>query len=60
MNVIPDQSECSVPASDVGLAWDGFCFGFLVLQRRLFNSYYFLHIVDEAKAMAILASRYLL
>ncbi|KAG8263218.1 hypothetical protein J6590_038107 [Homalodisca vitripennis] len=52
-----DPNECTVPASDVGLAWDGFCFGFLILQRRLFNSYYFLHIVDEAKAMAILASR---
>ncbi|XP_054282904.1 piezo-type mechanosensitive ion channel component isoform X3 [Macrosteles quadrilineatus] len=52
-----DQSECSVPVSDVGLAWDGFCFGFLILQRRLFNSHYFLHIVDEAKAMAVLASR---
>uniref|UniRef100_A0A1B6DCY7 Uncharacterized protein n=1 Tax=Clastoptera arizonana TaxID=38151 RepID=A0A1B6DCY7_9HEMI len=52
-----DSSECSVPRGDVGLAWDGFCFGFLILQRRLFNSYYFMHIVDEAKAMAVLASR---
>ncbi|KAL1124046.1 hypothetical protein AAG570_001816 [Ranatra chinensis] len=52
-----DPIECSVPRGDVGLAWDGFCFGFLILQRRLFNSYYFFHIIDEAKAMAILASR---
>lgn len=53
----PDPIECPVRRVDVGLAWDGFCFGFLILQRRLFNSYYFMHIVDEAKAMAVLASR---
>ncbi|KAK9510545.1 hypothetical protein O3M35_005299 [Rhynocoris fuscipes] len=49
--------DCSVPRGEVGLAWDGCCFVFLILQRRLFNSYYFFHIVDEAKAMTVLASR---
>nr|XP_018904348.1 PREDICTED: piezo-type mechanosensitive ion channel component isoform X5 [Bemisia tabaci] len=40
-----------------GLAWDGFTFLLLIIQRRLFNSYYFFHVIDETKAMAILASR---
>lgn len=39
------------------MVWDGLCFCFLLLQKRLFRSYYFFHIVDETKAMSILASR---
>ncbi|KAJ8687309.1 hypothetical protein QAD02_023103 [Eretmocerus hayati] len=50
-------STCEVNPSDMGLLWDGLCFGFLLLQKRLFRSYYFFHIVDETKAMTILASR---
>lgn len=42
---------------DIGMFWDGLCFAFLILQKRLFRSYYFFHIVDETKAMSILASR---
>lgn len=39
------------------MVWDGLCFCFLLLQKRLFKSYYFFHIVDETKAMSVLASR---
>lgn len=46
-----------VPREDIGLAWDGLCFGFLIMQRRIFNSFNFFHIIDEAKATTILASR---
>jgi piezo-type mechanosensitive ion channel component 1/2 len=53
----PDPSECSVSADQTGLVWDGVCFAFLLIQRRLFSSYYFARIVDEAKAQTILASR---
>ncbi|CAH1388772.1 unnamed protein product [Nezara viridula] len=52
-----DPVECEVYQGDIGLFWDSLCFTFLILQRRLFNSYYFFHIIDEAKAMSILASR---
>ncbi|XP_043493596.1 piezo-type mechanosensitive ion channel component isoform X2 [Polistes fuscatus] len=48
---------CQVPREDIGMVWDGLCFGFLLMQKRLFKSYYFFHIVDETKAMSILASR---
>ncbi|XP_065164464.1 piezo-type mechanosensitive ion channel component isoform X3 [Atheta coriaria] len=54
--LLTDQ-ECEVPREFVGLAWDGACFAFLILMRRLFNSYNFFHIVNESKASAILASR---
>lgn len=39
------------------MVWDALCFAFLIMQKRLFKSYYFFHIVDETKAMSILASR---
>ncbi|XP_041980305.1 piezo-type mechanosensitive ion channel component isoform X3 [Aricia agestis] len=51
------DSPCMVPQEDIGLAWDGVCFAFLILQRRLFNSYYFYRVIDESKATTVLASR---
>ncbi|CAO1304226.1 unnamed protein product [Diamesa serratosioi] len=53
------QSEdtCYVPIEDSGLFWDGVCFTFLIIQRRLFSSHYFCHVINEAKASLILASR---
>ncbi|XP_043514793.1 piezo-type mechanosensitive ion channel component isoform X5 [Frieseomelitta varia] len=52
-----EKFDCEVPQEDIGMVWDGLCFGFLLFQKRLFKSYYFFHIVDETKAMSILASR---
>ncbi|XP_050670448.1 piezo-type mechanosensitive ion channel component, partial [Leptidea sinapis] len=51
------DTVCSVPQEDIGLAWDGVCFAFLILQRRLFHSYYFYRVIDESKATTVLASR---
>lgn len=51
------EAACSVPQEDIGLAWDGVCFAFLILQRRLFLSYYFYRVIDESKATTVLASR---
>ncbi|CAH1971747.1 unnamed protein product [Acanthoscelides obtectus] len=54
----PGQQEyCTVPREFIGIAWDGLCFGLLIMQRRIFHSYNFFHIVDECKATTILASR---
>lgn len=52
-----DSLICQVDRDDVGMFWDGLCFAFLIMQKRLFRSYYFFYIVDETKAMSILASR---
>ncbi|XP_050729555.1 piezo-type mechanosensitive ion channel component-like isoform X3 [Eriocheir sinensis] len=49
--------HCAVPKSEAGLMWDGICFGFLLMQRRLFCSFYFQHLVTEMKAQTKLASR---
>lgn len=38
--------------------WDGICFGLLLMQRRLFCSFYFQHLVTEMKAQTKLASRW--
>lgn len=51
------REECRVPREYVGLVWDGLCFGFLIVQRRIFQSYNFFHMINETKATTILASR---
>lgn len=52
-----EEEICKVPREFIGIAWDGICFGLLIIQRRIFNSYNFFHMVDETKATTILASR---
>uniref|UniRef100_A0A8C1YCY4 Piezo type mechanosensitive ion channel component 2 n=1 Tax=Cyprinus carpio TaxID=7962 RepID=A0A8C1YCY4_CYPCA len=48
---------CEVPRDEAGIIWDSICFTFLLLQRRVFMSYYFLHVVADIRAGQILASR---
>lgn len=52
------SSECELPRDEAGIIWDSICFSFLLLQRRVFMSYYFLHVVADIRAGQILASRY--
>ncbi|XP_008832903.1 piezo-type mechanosensitive ion channel component 2 isoform X1 [Nannospalax galili] len=55
---MPDEdSKCKLPSGEAGIIWDSICFAFLLLQRRVFMSYYFLHVVADIKASQILASR---
>ncbi|XP_015433608.1 PREDICTED: piezo-type mechanosensitive ion channel component [Dufourea novaeangliae] len=56
-DIVTGKVDCEVPREDIGMVWDGLCLSFLLLQKRLFKSYYFFHIVDETKAMSVLASR---
>ncbi|XP_053676328.1 piezo-type mechanosensitive ion channel component [Anopheles nili] len=57
-SVDPGDQQCNIPDPyDAGLFWDGMCFAFLLLQRRLFSSHYFCHIINESKASKYLASR---
>lgn len=52
------SSDCDLPKDEAGIIWDSICFSFLLLQRRVFMSYYFLHVVADIRAGQILASRY--
>lgn len=52
------KEECDLPKDEAGIIWDSICFSFLLLQRRVFMSYYFLHVVADIRAGQILASRY--
>ncbi|XP_068928415.1 piezo-type mechanosensitive ion channel component 2-like [Petaurus breviceps papuanus] len=54
---IPDDEECEPPEKDAGILWDALCFTFLLIQRRIFTSYYHLYVVADLKATEILASR---
>ncbi|XP_072487057.1 piezo-type mechanosensitive ion channel component 2-like [Notamacropus eugenii] len=54
---IPDDEECEPPEKDAGILWDAICFTFLLIQRRIFTSYYHLYVVADLKATEILASR---
>ncbi|XP_016852843.1 piezo-type mechanosensitive ion channel component 2 isoform X1 [Anolis carolinensis] len=53
----PDDEICELPEKDAGIGWDVICFMFLLVQRRIFTSYYYLYIVADLKAAKILASR---
>ncbi|XP_070830644.1 piezo-type mechanosensitive ion channel component 2 [Chaetodon trifascialis] len=57
INTKSDQDNCEVPNNEAGIIWDSICFAFLLLQRRVFMSYYFLHVVADIRASQILASR---
>ncbi|XP_074769024.1 piezo-type mechanosensitive ion channel component 1 [Athene noctua] len=49
--------DCSLPVEEAGIIWDSICFFFLLLQRRIFLSYYFLHVMLDLQASALQASR---
>ncbi|XP_041866340.1 LOW QUALITY PROTEIN: piezo-type mechanosensitive ion channel component 1 [Melanotaenia boesemani] len=50
-------STCSLPVEEAGIIWDSFCFLCLLLQRRVFLSFYFLHVTADLQASAKQASR---
>ncbi|XP_047383730.1 piezo-type mechanosensitive ion channel component 1 isoform X2 [Sciurus carolinensis] len=51
------DQDCLLPVEEAGVIWDGICFLFLLLQRRVFLSYYFLHVSVDLRATALQASR---
>ncbi|XP_030705330.2 piezo-type mechanosensitive ion channel component 1 isoform X1 [Globicephala melas] len=51
------DQDCLLPVEAAGVLWDSVCFLFLLLQRRVFLSYYFLHVRAELRATALQASR---
>lgn len=51
------NKECSLPVEEAGVIWDSICFFFLLLQRRVFLSFYFLHVCADLQASARQASR---
>ncbi|ESO89783.1 hypothetical protein LOTGIDRAFT_124598, partial [Lottia gigantea] len=54
----PIHVKCVIEEDNTGLAWDVVCFVFLLLQRRIYSSHNFRHVVDEIEAQHRLASRY--
>jgi len=50
-----NNQKCGI--EDAGLLWDGISFTFLLIQKRIFCSHYFKHLVREIKAQHFLASR---
>ncbi|XP_019390999.1 PREDICTED: piezo-type mechanosensitive ion channel component 1 [Crocodylus porosus] len=51
------DQDCALPVEEAGIIWDSICFFFLLLQRRVFLSYYFLHVTADLQASALQASR---
>ncbi|XP_039546699.1 piezo-type mechanosensitive ion channel component 1 isoform X1 [Pimephales promelas] len=51
------SKDCSLPVEEAGIIWDSICFFFLLLQRRVFLSFYFLHVTADLQASARQASR---
>lgn len=50
--------ECAVQKSETQIGFDTFAFGLLVLQLRIFNSWYFQHCLVEYRSEAVLMNRY--
>ncbi|KAK3528144.1 hypothetical protein QTP86_023865, partial [Hemibagrus guttatus] len=48
---------CSLPVEEAGIIWDSICFFFLLLQRRVFLSFYFVHVTADQQASDRQASR---
>ncbi|KAJ6657195.1 hypothetical protein lerEdw1_002784 [Lerista edwardsae] len=51
------SQDCALPVEEAGIIWDSICFFFLLLQRRVFLSYYFMHVVADLQASALQATR---
>ncbi|KAM8946470.1 piezo-type mechanosensitive ion channel component 1 [Pelodytes ibericus] len=49
--------DCSLPVEEAGIIWDSICFFFLLLQRRVFLSSYFHHVMCDLRASSLQASR---
>ncbi|KAM6977730.1 piezo-type mechanosensitive ion channel component 2 [Aplochiton taeniatus] len=56
-DVSEPDADCELPEGEAGIVWDAICFSVLLVQRRVFLSYYFLYVVSDLKASKILASR---
>lgn len=50
-------TSCAYTDTTSGLLLDGVCFLFLLIQKRIFGSYYFTYLVKDIKAQQVLASR---
>ena len=54
----PTENQfCQTSLYSISMTWDTICFAFLIIQKRIFGSYYFSYLVKEIKAQHILASR---
>ncbi|KAM4729964.1 piezo-type mechanosensitive ion channel component 1 isoform 2-T2 [Anableps anableps] len=51
------SDTCSLPVEEAGILWDSLCLLCLLMQRRVFLSFYFLHVTTELQAFAKQASR---
>ncbi|XP_052818789.1 piezo-type mechanosensitive ion channel component 1-like isoform X1 [Mya arenaria] len=54
---VPFVASCTVAEDNTGLSWDVVCFTFLLLQKRIYTSHYFRHVVADFEAQNRLASR---
>uniref|UniRef100_A0A3P8W8C0 Uncharacterized protein n=1 Tax=Cynoglossus semilaevis TaxID=244447 RepID=A0A3P8W8C0_CYNSE len=48
------NKQCDLPNDEAGIIWDGVCFCFLLLQRRVFRSHYFLYVVLDLRNTQLL------
>ncbi|KAI1297255.1 Piezo-type mechanosensitive ion channel component 2 [Halotydeus destructor] len=52
-----DTSACTLAEDASSIFWDGICFCFCLIQKRIFGSHYFSYLVKDIKAQQVLASR---
>lgn len=52
------SENCNLLKDEAGLTWDAICFVFLLLQARIYKSWYFQHVVTELEIQNMLSARY--
>lgn len=55
--VVIKSETCGVSKDETGLFWDALTFTLLLFQRRFFESGHFFRLIDDTKAVAVLASK---
>uniref|UniRef100_A0A5S6R6C3 Piezo-type mechanosensitive ion channel component n=1 Tax=Trichuris muris TaxID=70415 RepID=A0A5S6R6C3_TRIMR len=50
-------TNCKVASNQAQILYDSICFAFLIFQLRMFNSWYFKHVIVEIKADQIFSAR---
>ena len=52
-----ESDDCPLSQYDSGMGWDIACFVFIIIQIRIYSSYYFLHVREDVISSFKLAAR---
>lgn len=57
-DVAPTTCKTNVEKEEAEILYDGLCFAFLIVQMRIFSSWYFKHTIAEFQAERVMSARF--